>query len=465
MCKELQKELAALKSKKLVSSRPIGQTVPTTVDVINVGITFRTDSSGRVHLEHDRAAIQGMNNMTAQGGRPLFPFRIVPVTLPRGASGADTPARVAQWEDLDDIHLLYIPGAPTANDTQEASSADPVLAAEEQSFNRLEAPVRRPKEKERDFLARTDKYLRMNGEHVSRAAYELRLLGIARNRGIPILAVCAGSWRLLESYGGKVRTLEIAQRAHHKAANPDETWNIENSIRLVGAKTLIELMFAKGRDANVVRGVNSTHWAVASTFVTTPAITLTTPEGHTSTLVKQGLGLARGAGNPSDMLEVTAVDVDTDTVEAFESLYGSPTMGIQWHPEGYLPGMPGELSGSEEAQVISKALFEFMGFAARTAKQRANLSVELNRESCAFKLLCDCARYTAEDKDVSAGNAYRGATQILPSPHWSARLVEIDEVITLLYEYRKEVAARKMVAAGNLYRDAQQKLRKYGVTV
>lgn len=458
---QLAKELEDLRSKKLVSSRR-GPRVQTTVDVVNVGITFRTDGNGKVHLEHDCKAIEQMNDMKVEG-RPLFPFRIVPVTLPRGASGSVTPAREAKWSDLDDIHLLYIPGAPTANDTQEGSSTDPLLRAEEQGFNRTEKPVQKSKEKEKDFLARMDKYLRINGEHVSRAAYELRLLGIARNRGIPILAVCAGSWRLLENYGGKVRTLDIAQRGLHKAVNTSDTWKIENSIKLVGAKTLIKLMLAKERSTSTVGGVNSTHWAVASA-IKTPAITLTTPEGETS-ILKDAMTLAPGTGNPSEMLEITAIDVDTDTVEAFESLYGAPTMGIQWHPEGYLPGMMGENSGTEDAQVISKALFEFMGFAAQTAKQRSNLGIELNLENRAFNLLCDSVRYTVAEQDVSAGNAWIGATQILPISRWSGRMLAIDEIIDLLGKYRKELLANHMVAAGNLYRDAQQKLREYGVMI
>jgi gamma-glutamyl-gamma-aminobutyrate hydrolase PuuD len=480
MDEKTRKELAALSSMKLVSRHVALLRGPMT-DVVNVGVTFRTDGAGKAHTDHDCEAIRRMNDMKNRHGAPLFPFRIVPVTLPRGASGADTPARAAKWSDLDDIHLLYIPGAPVANDTQEGSSLDPVLHAEERDFNRPELPVRKPKEKDGPFQERMTKYLRLNGEHVSRAGYELRLLGIARNRGIPILAVCAGSWRLLESYGGKVRTLEIEPRNRHKAAKPADTWKIENSIRLVGAKTLIKLMMAKGKQPDrpeirltspegqettlvsstkTVQGVNSTHWAVAST---TPRITLTTPQGETSTLVESNL--ARGSGTPSDLLEISAFDVDTDTVEAFESLYGSPTMGIQWHPEGYLPGMMGETSGTEESRVLSKALFELMGYAAQTAKRRAHLSLALNLEGRAFDLLCECARCMAAKKTAGAGIAYAGAKSVLPVDRWSGRMAAVDEAIDVLGEYLKELDNQRMVAAGNLYRDAQQKLKEYGVII
>ena len=487
---QIRRELNELELLKLVSSRTKAFNVPT-VDVVNVGVTFRTDGNGTAHLQHDLVAIQSLNQMKNKKGAPLFPFKVVPITLPRGATGAQTPARNARWSDLDDIHLLYIPGGPTANDTQEGSSSDQVLRAEEQGFNRNELPVRKTKERERDFTARMEKYLRINGEHVSRAGYELRLLGIARNRGIPILAVCAGSWRLLECYGGKVRTLEITPRNKHKASNPKDTWKIENSIRLVGAKMLIKLMEAKGYESaqltrvtqmpritltspegetrtlvtGGVHGINSTHWAVASTSPTTPKITLTTPEGETSVLVEGGHGLASGAGDPSQLLEVSAVDPDTDTVEAFESLYGAPTMGIQWHPESYLPGMMGEHSGTEEAQVLSKALFELVGFAAQTAKRRSQLSVALTIEGQAFALLCECARSMALRKTVGAAIAYRGACAQLPAPKWSGRMVAVDEAITLLGKWLEALGAQQALAAAKCYGDAQELLKEYGVTI
>jgi gamma-glutamyl-gamma-aminobutyrate hydrolase PuuD len=474
------KELAKLREWKLVSGG-VKKSIPGAItDVVNVGVAFRTDQRGEAHKDWDCKAIQQMNSLKNRSGKPLFPFRIVPVTLPRGASGEETPERVAKWSDLDDIHLLYIPGAPCANDTQEGSSSDPGLRQEEYGFNRLELPVKQPKEKNAQFEARMTKYLRAHGEHVSRAGYELRLLGIARNRGIPILAVCAGSWRLLESYGGKVRTLELGQRARHKAVNVKNTWNLENSIRLVGAKTLIKLMMAKKRQMDTpeilltppgngakttlvaptktVRGVNSTHWAVAST---TPRIPLTTPQGETSTLVEPTL--ARGAKDPTEGLEISAWDVDTDTVEAFESLYGAPTMGIQWHPEGYLPGMAGETSGTEDAQVISKALFELMGYAAITAKRRGELGVALNLEVRAFKMLCDCARYLAAE-DVRAKSAYADATKLLPQTRWSARMDAVDECIHDLQKVLVEGSATP-VSAGNLYIDVRGRLREYGVTI
>lgn len=87
-----------------------------------------------------------------------------------------------------------------------------------------------------------------------------------------------------------------------------------------------------------------------------------------------------------DLLGISAIEVDTRIVEAFEALYGSPTMGIQWHPKCYLPEMPGEEPGSKfDTRTISVALFEFMIFAAQTYRQRKSVMEELQAQFNAGK--------------------------------------------------------------------------------
>lgn len=454
MNEETRKELEKLRSQRLVSDARarLHPTPMSRAEVVRIGVTYRTDSAGKAHVDHDLKAITAINELRDRLGKKLFSFTVEPVTLPRGASGPDSPVREAKWSDLDDIDLLYIPGAPQANDTQEATSTTLPEATEEQGFNRLVAPVMPTSQKKMgEYQAQLKKYNRLLKEHSERARYELRLLAIARDRGIPVLAICAGSWRLLESYGGKVRTLEVTSRNKHKAANPTDTWTLSHALKLLGGKTLVKLMEKKGVLVSGVTidvsDVNSTHWAVAST----------TPDGST---------LASGASDPSKFLEITAQDPDTNTVEAFEALFGTPVMGIQWHPESYLPGMLGETSGSAEARLISKTIFEFMTFAALVSKRRrGDLVPTLNCEARAFDLLCGSVKALAQEKMVSAGNLYIGATSALPRALWSARMEVIDQAIDVLGEYFKEMEAKRMVSAGNLYRDAASKLREYGVTI
>ncbi|MEJ8675146.1 MARTX multifunctional-autoprocessing repeats-in-toxin holotoxin RtxA [Chromobacterium amazonense] len=365
---------------------------------LRIGVSFRTDGNGKAHIEHDLKAIESLNQLKNKNGDPLFPFKIVPVTLPVGASGPMTPPRDATWSDLDNINLLYIPGAPTASDIQIGSSSPsspshqeelnlnrpvrpeppsmpeepiaPESLASKKQQNRYKSQLEQYKKQLDEYqrqLAQYEtqiaKYERINGEHQSRSAYELRLLDIARARGIPIMAVCAGSWRLLELYGGEVRTLRRSHsRDQHKASNPAQTWKLEHELRLMDGKVLSQLTETQEGGDSKITGINSTHWA-APTYDDTP----------------EGRKLRSGIGVPSRWLSISAEDPDTLTVEAFESRNGVPVMGLQWHPEAYLPGMPGEMSGTEEARALSYAIFEYMVFSAQTAQQRAELVASLKK--------------------------------------------------------------------------------------
>ncbi|MEN7431169.1 MARTX multifunctional-autoprocessing repeats-in-toxin holotoxin RtxA [Chromobacterium sp. TRC.1.1.SA] len=364
---------------------------------LRIGVSFRTDGNGKAHLEHDLKAIEALNQLKNKDGEPLFPFKIVPVTLPVGASGSATPDRKAAWSDLDGINLLYIPGAPTASDVQVGSSSPSSPSyTEELNFNRQmrpeppskpdepEAPDASASKKRQNkynaelaqykkklaqyevqqgqFEKQLAKFERINGEHQSRSAYELRLLEIARARGIPVMAVCAGSWRLLEAYGGAVRTLRrTSSRDNHKASGQNP-WQLEHQLRLMEGKIPSQVMGSQVDADSNVEGVNSTHWAVP--------VHEDTPDGPK---------LRDGAGTPSRWLSISAEDPDTKTVEAYESRHGAPVMGLQWHPEAYLPGMLGESSGSEDARELSRAIFEYMVWSAQTAQQRTELVAAIKR--------------------------------------------------------------------------------------
>lgn len=448
MNESLIKELAEIQKLRVASSllARIKSSATFTPEVINIGVTFRTDGNGVAHADHDMKAIRALNEMLNKKGERLFPFEIVPITLPRGASGSATPPRNASLSDLDDIHLLYIPGAPTANDTQEGSSSDKnsKLYKEEAGLN----------------VAKGGRVT----EHQSRAAYELSLLGYAKTRGVPVLAVCAGSWRLLESYGGKVRTLEVSERGKHKATKGEDTWKLEHKIKLMGGKTLVKLAQAKNILLSEISNVNSTHWAVASTSprINLP-ITLTSLDGVTSSFIPR-LRLS-GPGDPYNLLEITAEDPDTHTVEAFEALFGAPTMGIQWHPETYLPTMPGRYQGSKESREISYAIFEFMVFAAQSAKRRRDLIAEINGEEQAFNHLLHCVKLLAEENMVGAGNSYMAAKSALPVELWTARMRALNTAVDMFDDYYAELRAHRMVAAGNTFIGIQSMLRPYGIRI
>lgn len=45
-------------------------------------------------------------------------------------------------------------------------------------------------------------------ESEERSQYEQQLIKDARNRGVPILAICAGSWQLWQAFGGGLKDVQ-----------------------------------------------------------------------------------------------------------------------------------------------------------------------------------------------------------------------------------------------------------------
>jgi gamma-glutamyl-gamma-aminobutyrate hydrolase PuuD len=441
-------------------------TTAANVRKIKVGVTFRTDSNGDAHISHDLKAVEGISMLP---GLPKFkaegkpeaetdvgeskpddevPLQVEGVTLPQGASGPITPRREASVADLKDIDLLYIPGAPTANDTQTG------MDGERRDLNRPIAPVapQVPQEPNLDAIPKRadknratqdhlrlkkaydkdlevyrvakEKYDRVNGEHTSRAAYELKLIALARSAGIPTIAICAGSWRLLESFGGEVETLPKSERDLHKAADVKKTWDIGHGVETTPGSMLSHMMGGKG-GAKPMTNVNSTHWAVAS-------------EDHGRLRHKQD-----HEQWPATQLEPTAyssgkeesskTDLKMRTVEAFETTSGVPMLGVQWHPEAYLPGMKGEKTGSEEAQEQSKMIFDAMAKVALTSGQRRRaVNQELGGEPVAFKRFCEALKKYAEGKNDEGSKLYEQVAEALPKELWSARLDELERALELL---------------------------------
>lgn len=355
--------------------------------VLKVGVSFRTDGRGTAHFGYDLKGIAAMNGLLPVDS----PVRIEGVTLPGGAQGEATPERIAGRTELADIDMLYIPGGPTANDTQVGNDS------EETGFKRA-VPVAEPDEKA--GKKKKDAY-RVYREHASRSPYELELIRQARLKGIPILAVCGGSLRLLESYGGRSRTLPVAPRAVHTAG-----FGPSHRVRIAPGSLLGSVVGDAKQPAGpvVLEGVNSTHWATADTDAGGKLIKRTSGASTTSASASGDSGTEPGS-NPADLLDVVAwaqmpeekqdavaaSDANTgasaseekkqDSVEAFEAKAGAPVWGIQWHPETYLEGMPGYADATPENRKVSADLFRFMADAARAAHNRQRLVEEFRQKA------------------------------------------------------------------------------------
>lgn len=320
--------------------------------VLKVGVSLRLTGRGMSHV-YDVQSVLAMNHLPGISGK----FMLVPVALPAPADGPNNTVKRAKavpvMDDIKDIHMIYLPGDDTANDTQTGIN-----------------------KKDRNYKGAKSGFQLQ--EHDERCAYELKLLSLAVTRGIPIIAVCGGVWRLLESFGGKVRTLPKDRRGIHTSSQ--NTWQLKQDLFMPKAKTMLASL-AKGALAESLNyflsiSTNSTHWAVADTDQV-PSVGGRMP--NLKNIQKNH------RKNVNDLLEITALGGDVlkglADVEAFESKLGAPVLGLQWHPETYLPGMPGFVDASEDMKRITEHIFTFVLQAAAAAKARSLFARGFNKNA------------------------------------------------------------------------------------
>lgn len=177
---------------------------------------------------------------------------------------------------------------------------------------------------------------RIRGDQdLNRQTFEQEIIRKAMLKGRPILAVCAGSWRLWEAYGGI--TKEVKDHTYSRMINLNEQGTIVYNIQVHDIKTLPNTLLSSVMKLTPEidkESVNSVHWLAPDDIAST-------------TLVK-----SNGVQALYDLLQVSARAVENEdislnnrhgnkmapeeeTVEAFETKWGAPTMGIQWHPEAY----------------------------------------------------------------------------------------------------------------------------------
>ena len=350
--------------------------------------------------------------------------------LPKGLSGTNTtPVREATFADLDNIDVLYIPGAPSANDTQVGDNAkDANLSRETEIADPGEQGSKTAKDNYRKWK-----------EHASRAPYELKLIEIAKTRGIPVLAICAGSWRLLESFGGQCRTIKVEIRNQHKASSgpafalrhdleittqthlskaghlepkTGKTWPKMETNKEDGSLKPVASTTVRMTDAN------STHWASADVNQHGKLVQRSPRTGETLKFMP----------NPGTLLTTSAKS--GSIIEAFETVMGVPMMGIQWHPECYVPDMPFPCKTSPEVECTSLGIFEFMVYVAVASKVRRGFVVAtLDLERTAFTMLCDYTRrmiregasMTWDGRDALHNECLKKVATLLPNHARSGR--------------------------------------------
>ncbi|HEY4146939.1 gamma-glutamyl-gamma-aminobutyrate hydrolase family protein [Pinirhizobacter sp.] len=209
--------------------------------------------------------------------------------------------------------------------------------------------------------------------HGRRVSHEKELLKQAKLTGRPVLGICGGSWRVLESYGGSTRG--VKPKTHQTRIMPYLTTKgvvakvaSEHGVQ-VQPGTMLSSVFKDDHQLTPDK-VNTAHWAVAEEQRPgrLKGVTRIGPEKAPLLTVS-----ARG-GTPHDPPYLNKPGkVSKQSVEAFESRHGAPVMGIQWHPEAYGTGFPATQSQA------NKRLLTWMARAGDAYEARRDMTAEFSK--------------------------------------------------------------------------------------
>lgn len=174
-----------------------------------------------------------------------------------------------------------------------------------------------------------------------RKAHEQHLLKQALLRGQPILAVCAGSWRLWEALGG-----ELAEVQDHSYGGGMIRLSADGKIgynkqihRIKTEKNTFLEAIMETTDENCLPSVNSVHWKAPSSKKV-PFL---------ATLSAKAMVDDKIAPNTRQGVQMKP---QSESIEAFESKYGVPFLGIQWHPEAYTKADSKEMTPEKHLAIL-----------------------------------------------------------------------------------------------------------------
>ena len=183
----------------------------------------------------------------------------------------------------------------------------------------------------------------------------------ARLRGQPILAVCAGSWRLWEALGGKLE--EVSDHSYGGGMiRLNEMGKIGYNKQIhrikVESNTLLNDIMNISKETDRP-SVNSVHWKAPS-------------EKKIPSLVRVSAKAVADNKIAPNTRQGTQMKPQNDTIEAFENQYGAPLLGIQWHPEAYTKNDSDEMTPDKHI-----AILEFMAKAGQAYHHKRLMLKEL----------------------------------------------------------------------------------------
>lgn len=160
-----------------------------------------------------------------------------------------------------------------------------------------------------------------DGENPSRDNFEQQLIRDALKRGRPILSICAGSWQLWKAFGGNIR--DVTDHTYASMPRIVTDGSVGNNVQIHSIKLNPSIVKSAMKATSDKVRVNSVHWAAPDernipdflevSAVSTPDDKLVPPRNRQGEVMRSESGV----------------------IEAFETKYGAPVIGIQWHPEAY----------------------------------------------------------------------------------------------------------------------------------
>jgi gamma-glutamyl-gamma-aminobutyrate hydrolase PuuD len=264
--------------------------MPYSTPSAKIAISYRDDGNGKGPFfdhhtvqratEHETSIVKADNVKTSSLDSEI---KQSPLCLEQSSKNRDGK-KSPKTEKLEDCGLLYIPGRPN-----------------ETSKSRQET-------------------------HQQRANFEHELIKQAMLRGQPIMAVCAGSWQLWQTIDKNSKLKNVSGHncgngMPRICKNGNVGFNIIMHDIEVDPNTVLGAIF-KATDTNKLFPVNSVHWKA-------PDDTYIPSNIQICARAKQIAESTRK--NRQGNIEMP----DEETIEAFESIFGAPILGILWHAEAF----------------------------------------------------------------------------------------------------------------------------------
>lgn len=307
------------------------------------------------HLQEERREVKPLIQRIRPSSDQAIPLEKAPIVVSyRGDGSKDAQGMIFDHMQIQQIlnypTQILIPNTETGEKTRK------------EFFKALKAhPAQLPQGEMNDDLKRAPAFIHDGAEfgllfipgrvrivenEPNRLEHEHEVIRWALNRGQPILAVCAGAWRLwqqlilwnnhptglnrdIKQLTTSLKKLDALVEVQDHNYNGGMLRLNQQGVRAVYNVSIHDIVISDHSHLQSAcatgekrKTVNSVHWRAVNPACTPPNITLS----------------AWSIENPAISKKTRQGEVmqpQEDAVEAYESEHGAPMFGIQWHLEGY----------------------------------------------------------------------------------------------------------------------------------